>query len=174
MKRRRDPRRDPIIQRHYHEMVERILPYRNALCHHPVYGMVEDPEAMTLFMRSHVFAVWDFMSLLKSLQRSLTGLTHPWVPPEDCVSARLVNEIVLEEETDEVLTGFYISHLELYLDAMDEVGADRGPIDEVLDGLRENLELDPILCGLDVPLETREFVRFTLHAAQLPVHQRSS
>ena len=115
MERRRDPRKDPIICRHLHEMEERVAADHLALCNHPVYGMIEDPEAMCLFMRSHVFAVWDFMSLLKALQRSLTCTQHPWVPVQDSTSARLINEIVLEEETDEIRTGFYISHFELYL-----------------------------------------------------------
>ena len=155
-------------------MEERVAPDHLALGNHPVYGMIEDAEAMCLFMRSHVFAVWDFMSLLKSLQRGLTCTTHPWVPVKDCASARLINEIVLEEETDEIRTGFYISHFELYLEAMDEVGADRQPIDQLIDGIRAGADLDEVLSGVDVPLPTREFVKYTLHAAQLPVHQVAS
>jgi hypothetical protein len=174
MQRRRDPRKDPIICRFLQEMEERVAPDHLALCNHPVYGMIEDAEAMCLFMRSHVFAVWDFMSLLKSLQRALTCTSHPWVPVRDVNSARLVNEIVLEEETDEIRTGLYISHFELYLEAMDEVGADRIPIDQLLSGVRAGAEIDSVLSGLDVPLETREFVKYTLHAAQLPPHQVAS
>ena len=136
--------------------------------------MVEDAEAMCLFMRSHVFAVWDFMSLLKSLQRSLTCTSHPWVPVKDPVSARLINEIVLEEETDEIRTGFYISHFEMYLEAMDEVGADRQPIDQLLSGVIAGADLDSVLSGLDAPIETREFVKYTLHAAELEPHQVAS
>ena len=174
MERRRDPRKDPIICRHLQEMEERVAADHLALCNHPVYGMIEDPEAMCLFMRSHVFAVWDFMSLLKALQRSLTCTEHPWVPVQDSTSARLINEIVLEEETDEIRTGFYISHFELYLEAMDEVGADRAPIDELISGIRGGIDMDSILSGVDVPLQTREFVKYTMHAAQLPVHQVAS
>ena len=78
---------------------------RDALVLHWVYSQVGDLSSLQSFMRSHVFAVWDFMSLLKTLQHRLTCMDLPWVPPEDPVSARLINEINLAEESECNSTG---------------------------------------------------------------------
>ncbi len=87
-------------------------------------------------MESHVFAVWDFQSLLKAMQQRLTCTTIPWVPTPDAEARRLVNEIVLDEESDQLPEGGSASHFELYLDGMRAAGADTGPIDRMLDILR--------------------------------------
>eukprot|EP00472_Partenskyella_glossopodia_P002814 CAMPEP_0197519548 /NCGR_PEP_ID=MMETSP1318-20131121/4818_1 /TAXON_ID=552666 /ORGANISM="Partenskyella glossopodia, Strain RCC365" /LENGTH=237 /DNA_ID=CAMNT_0043070591 /DNA_START=597 /DNA_END=1310 /DNA_ORIENTATION=- len=79
-------------------------------------------------MASHVFAVWDFQSLVKELQRRLTTVKAPWFPTEDKESRRLMNEIVTDEESDEHPLGGYASHLEIYKEAMESVGADTEPI----------------------------------------------
>lgn len=89
---------------------------------HALYGAVRTPAALRIFAEHHVFAVWDFMSLLKSLQRSLTCVTVPWMPPASGRIARLINEIVLGEESDTMPTGDSTSHFEPYCGAMHEVG----------------------------------------------------
>ncbi len=173
--RRTDPRKDPTILDHLEALHEAIEEPRHALANHPVYGMVQDREALRVFMKSHVFAVWDFMTLLKSLQGSLTCTSTPWVPVRDTESARLINEIVLGEETDEIFPGVYWSHYELYLAAMEEIGADRAPMQAFEDGLR-NTRKQPttLLKDLDLPQETKDFVAYTLRAARQPVHEVAS
>lgn len=90
----------------YQQIQASLEPLRRKLLEHPVYGQIQSLDALQLFMQHHVFAVWDFMSLLKSLQRTLCCVDVPWLPPTDRVSARLINEIVLGEESDEDGCGF--------------------------------------------------------------------
>ena len=120
------------------EMIEaRIAPLRERLTSHPLYSSICTPQHLQLFMQSHVFAVWDFMSLLKALQSSLTCVSIPWVPSAFPESRRFINEIVLGEESDH-FEGRAISHFELYLEAMSEAGADTVPMRAVLNAVANN------------------------------------
>lgn len=73
---------------------------QSALHSHKIYGSVNGEKNMKIFMESHVFAVWDFMLLLKELQRKLTCVNKIWIPPVSNNTARFINEIVVGEETD--------------------------------------------------------------------------
>lgn len=104
-----------------------------ALTNHPLYSQLHDLNTLRLFMQSHVFAVWDFMSLVKTLQRGLTCVEIPWRPKQvDKRLTRLINEIVLGEESDLDLEGKPIDHFSLYLRAMREVGASTQEIEEFM------------------------------------------
>src|ERR1700746_2907122 len=96
---------------------------RAQLLDHPVYAEVASVADLRRFMEDHVFAVWDFMSLLKRLQRDMTCPEVPWSPSNNPRAARLINDIVIGEETDIGPDGSYVSHLDLYLDAMADIGA---------------------------------------------------
>ncbi len=109
----------------------RIAPLRARLTAHPLYASLRTEQHLRTFMQSHVFAVWDFMSLLKALQSRLTCVEVPWVPTQFPESRRFINEIVLGEESDQ-FEGRATSHFELYLDAMRECGADTSSIEDVL------------------------------------------
>jgi hypothetical protein len=102
----------------------RVQAARQAVIAHPIYEAVDDLDALRVFMQHHVFAVWDFMSLLTRLQVALTCTRVPWVPPADPEAARFLNEIKLTEESDVAPWGGHVSHFGLYLAAMTEVGAD--------------------------------------------------
>ena len=105
------------------QLKESIEPVRNRLIEHPVYRAVRTPSALRIFMEYHVYAVWDFMSLLKALQQSLTCVDVPWVPRGSANTRFLINEIVVGEESDVDEQGRRVSHFELYLRAMREAGA---------------------------------------------------
>jgi hypothetical protein len=131
---------------------------RERLVSHRLYGLVNTPERLRRFMEYHVFAVWDFQSLLKALQQRLTCTTVPWVPTADPEARRLINEIVLDEESDELPEGGAASHFELYLDCMSRGGADTGPIGRLLDAIRDGTPLSRALAGCGMPSGAAEFV----------------
>jgi hypothetical protein len=161
-----------LAVRHYEARLHaRLEPLCDALAQHPLYDRVSDVASLRVFMTSHVFAVWDFMTLLKTLQRTLTCVEVPWVPPRDIHAARLINTIVLGEETDEVAPGEYTSHFDLYLTAMDELGADRDPIDAMIYSMRGGETVRSAIEGVAIPESTREFVRTTMHVAGGAVHE---
>jgi hypothetical protein len=142
-----------------------IIRLREGLMSHPVYREVQDLASLRLFMQHHVFAVWDFMSLLKRLQRDLTGLTVPWYPRPHPRFVRLVNEIVLGEESDLDGQGGYLSHFELYRAAMVECGADTELIDAWIRGLQGGGDFRRSLAALPLPPSVRAFVSTSLRFA---------
>jgi hypothetical protein len=139
----------------------KLSPIRIALLEHPIYGEIYSINNLHLFMQHHVFAVWDFMCLLKSLQQRLCDSSVPWLPPADRTAARLVNEIVLGEESDEDGEGGFASHFDLYHRAMRRCGASTDTIDRFLDGLRSDCSVESALAKCDAPLCVRQFVRQT-------------
>jgi hypothetical protein len=135
----------------------RLIPLRKQLAVHPLYSRIRTLGHIRLFMESHVFAVWDFMSLLKVLQRALTCVDLPWIPTPFPVSRRFVNQIVLGEESDEY-QGRPISHFEIYLEAMEQVYADTRAIRHLVDCARQGVDR---LSFEGVPPAAREFVETT-------------
>ncbi|WP_437191663.1 DUF3050 domain-containing protein [Planctomicrobium sp. SH527] len=133
---------------------------------HPIYEEVNSLERLRSFMREHVFAVWDFMSLLKRLQREFCGTQLPWMPPTHPDLARFINDIVVAEESDIDGQGGYSSHFDLYLAAMDQIGADTQPIRSLLNGLQSQISIETVLDSLPINDETKAFVRFNLELAE--------
>jgi hypothetical protein len=126
-----------------------------------LYAEIRDRRALATFMEFHVFAVWDFMSLLKALQRELCCVTLPWLPNARPADSRLINEIVLAEETDEDGRGGYASHFDLYRQAMIEFGADASRIDRFLQTLRDGQSVGRALAIVEVPQPIARFVGHT-------------
>ena len=162
--------RHPGIDR----LEEQISEARRGVIEHPVYAALDSVHAIRTFVEHHVFAVWDFMSLLKSLQRNLTCVEVPWVPTGPTGSRRLINDIVLVEESDERGSGF-ISHFELYLDGMAEAGADTSVVNAFIDRLRAKRPVLEVLDEVKVPGPAAEFVRLTWGLiSSAPVHAQAA
>ncbi len=137
---------------------------RTRLNSHPVYQAVSDLPALRVFMSHHVYSVWDFMSLLKDLQQRVAPAGAPWLPMGDPLLRRFINELVLEEETDEAPgpngEKGYASHFELYLQAMADVGADTTRPLAFLDAVRTQ-GVDKALATADIPEPARRFMQTT-------------
>jgi hypothetical protein len=153
-------------------LLSALAPERERLMAHPVFQGVTSLSDLQAFMESHVFAVWDFMTLLKSLQQKLTCTDVPWHPMPNPLAARFVNEIVLGEESDEVMPGEYVSHYDLYVAAMREVGCRTNRVDVFIDQIR--LGIEPRVALLSAPDHVREFVMKTIEFTKLEPHQALS
>jgi hypothetical protein len=138
---------------------------------HPIFAEIDSLHVLRRFMETHVFAVWDFMSLTKRLQQELTCTRLPWLPPKDPKAARLINEIVLGEESDDRLTHGHYSHFELYLDAMREVGASTLQVERFVDLQKEGVSYDIALHSVGAGHAATGFVKHTLDTAlHAPAH----
>jgi Protein of unknown function (DUF3050) len=109
-----------------------IQPQKELLLHHPLYQKVQTIDDLHHFLENHVYAVWDFMSLLKALQSKLTCTTTPWFATQNPETRYLINEIVLAEESDLTIDGRRQSHYEMYLEAMKACGAETAGIERFL------------------------------------------
>ena len=138
-----------------------VSKYRDQLIKHPIYGNIDSINSLKQFMESHVYAVWDFMSLVKKLQMDLTTTTLPWQPPENNAAARLINEIVWGEETDLDKDGNSVSHFEMYLNAMRQINANTQRIEKLLDRLREGNDIFDTIDGAGLPEHVANFLNFT-------------
>lgn len=143
-----------------------IEPLRQSLLNHRLYREMRGPGALRTFMEHHVFAVWDFMSLLKALQQRLCCVSVPWTPPASPIDARLINEIVLGEETDEDGHKSYASHFELYHRAMTSFGASTATIDRFLAALREGTGVARALEFANTAQPIRQFVSYTFQVIE--------
>ena len=150
-----------------------IAPIRETIIQHPLYTEMQRIEDLRSFMQYHVFAVWDFMSLLKSLQRHLTCTDIPWVPKGSAATRYLINEIATGEESDVAPDGTRVSHFELYLQAMEQAGADTSDISDCLLQLQNGKSITSVLETL--PPAVRSFVTYTFDLiTTAPVHVQAA
>jgi hypothetical protein len=145
---------------------------RKALLAHPLHSALTSPERLRAFCERHVYCVWDFMCLLKSLQRELTCVESFWTPPRYPQAARLINEIVLGEESDEIAPGRVLSHFAWYLEAMDELSADTKPIRTLTAAVAAGVSPYVALETTRVSEESRQFTLQTLRTLREPLETR--
>jgi hypothetical protein len=156
------------------EIADSIGAARARLRNHRLYRSIRSLGALRTFAEHHVACVLDFMSLLKSLQRDLTCVAVPWTPVGDPESARLIQRIVLDEETDVRADGRVQSHFAWYLDAMDEIGADTGPTQALLASLAAGTHLGAAMRASALPPAARAFGEATATLLDAPLHVRAA
>lgn len=137
-----------------------IVPLREEIISHKVYSVIEDLDDLKIFMEHHIYAVWDFMSLLKSLQLNLTCTSIPWFPVGSASTRSLINEIVAGEESDVDSFGEKKSHFELYLDAMIQCGADTRGFEIFMTALKAGKSRAEAYAEAGTPDAAREFVEY--------------
>jgi hypothetical protein len=144
---------------------DHLCSLRAALLDHPIYTHVASVADLRCFMEDHVFAVWDFMSLLKRLQQDMTCIRVPWFPADNAKAARLINDIVIGEETDVGPDGSYISHLALYLRAMRDIGANTHQFEKFRSLVSVGVPVEVALTRIGAPPHVQAFVAHTMALA---------
>jgi hypothetical protein len=143
-----------------------IQTQKEALLQHPLYKKVQTIEDLQHFLESHVYAVWDFMSLLKALQSKLTCTTTPWFPTINTETRYLINEIVLAEESDLTLDGRRQSHYEMYLEAMQDCDANTSDIEQFLANIRSLNNIFVAIKTSDLHPNIKAFLDFTFRVIE--------
>lgn len=138
-----------------------IADLRTKLKEHKLYKNLNSLDDIKIFMENHVFAVWDFMSLLKSLQNHLTNIDIPWTPVKNPKLARFINEIVREEESDVNELGEAKSHYEMYIDAMHQIGAKTNKIDTFINLISNGNALNYAFSETQLNQKIVDFLKFT-------------
>jgi len=154
-----DAKYDPRVM----ALLDGLRVEQQEIAEHEIYGRLDQIENVRVFMEHHVFAVWDFMSLLTALRSQVTAVNVPWRPIGSAATRRFVNELMLAEESDTVGDG-YTSHFELYLNAMEAVSADTGPIRRFAESFRGEDDLDLVLRASGAPAAAGKFVSRTWKA----------
>jgi len=142
-------------------ITQNLEPLKNRLRNHSLYSKIKDVDDLNIFSNAHVYAVWDFMSLLKFLQINLTSISIPWFPSKNTTTAKLINEIVAGEETDEDQEGQPVSHFEMYIDSIEEFGLNTSEIINNLNTLNNIETINKDIEKLNIKSYVKDFLKFT-------------
>ena len=144
--------------------LDSLTPLKEKLANHRIFERINSIQELKVFMEHHIFAVWDFMSLLKKLQKDLVPSGSPWVPNPNGNLVRFINEIVMEEESDQAYGNgaeiSYTSHYQIYLDAMTEVGASTETISRFVEMVKSE-GINSAMQKINLPQPSRLFMSHT-------------
>lgn len=143
------------------EILIKLEPIRHKILNHQLNKSIKNIEDLRIFMAYHVFSVWDFMCLLKTMQKNLTCVESIWYPKGNSNTRFLVNEIVLGEESDIDMNGIRKSHFEMYLDAMNQAGAATSQIKSFIEICKRTQSIEEAFEWSYSPKIVREFVNYT-------------
>lgn len=148
------------------EINSKIQSQKEILLKHSLYEKVKTIEDLHQFLECHVYAVWDFMSLLKALQSKLTCTTTPWFASSNPETRYLINEIVLAEESDLTLEGKRLSHFEMYVDAMNYCGANTEEVDTFLKNVIDTKNIFIAIKQSNLHPKIKAFLDFTFRVIE--------
>ncbi len=147
-----------------------VKPLVDGITQHKLFGAINSIARLRRFTEIHVYAVWDFICLLKALQRKLTSQHLFWSPPNNPLSCYLVNTLVAEEESDCIENHRYSSHFELYLQAMQQCGADIHGIRQFIASIHPDQSLASLLAINNLPKPAQRFIQDTFEITEKESH----
>jgi pyrroloquinoline quinone (PQQ) biosynthesis protein C len=142
---------------------EEIFTTKEKLIKHQLYSNINSMTQLQVFMQNHVFAVWDFMSLLKTLQINLTCTSIPWLPVGSATTRYLINEIVIGEESDVDENGTRMSHFEMYLEAMKQAEASVSKIEHFTSLIKSGESVNNSMIRANVSEGVAQFIANTFN-----------
>ncbi|MDI9308710.1 MAG: DUF3050 domain-containing protein [Limnohabitans sp.] len=138
-----------------------IQPQKDILLNHTLYKKIKSIDDLNSFLEIHIYAVWDFMSLLKALQQKLTCTLTPWFPTVNTETRYLINEIVLAEESDLSLDGRRLSHYEMYIEAIEDCKSSTIEIKEFLADVQATKNIFIAIKNSKLDEAVKDFLTFT-------------
>jgi hypothetical protein len=149
------------MQSYIHKLQQSISDLKQQIIDHPVFEQIRSLDDLAVFMNYHIYAVWDFMSLLKALQVNLTCTRVPWFPVGSAETRYLINEIVTGEESDVDSQGRRMSHYELYMQAMQQLGCEPAVFLRFINRLQKSGNVSEALSRAGAPVAVSDFVTHT-------------
>ena len=150
------------VAREDSRMSAALLSAARAAADHSVYSRLTTLPAFQKFMTYQVWCVWDFMCLAKSVQIGIGCYSVPWIPPKNPSLVSLMGEIIRGEESDVGPGGEEASHFEIFIQAMDECGAESTKIKAFIDHVGAGTEVLSAMRAVDAPPAAQAFVSQTL------------
>ncbi len=146
---------------------KKLSELKHKITTHPLFAHKLEPKQVCKFMESHIFAVWGFMSILKSLQKKIAPNYLPWIPNENTKNGLInfVNEIVLCEESDYIEGIGFVSHFEIYLMAMEQMGAKSDHLHKLITRIIDNGYDEKYLDDADTSDEVKNFLKYDLEVS---------
>lgn len=141
-----------------HDIEASLQPLKDQLTTHSIYSKLNSKKNLLQFMSHHVYSVWDFMNLLKFLQCHITSVTVPWKPKNPALS-RLINEIVLEEESD-IINEKETSHFQFYANTLLDIDPSH-TITTFLSDLKSAVNYKTLINKAYIPQPSKHFCKFT-------------
>ncbi len=150
------------------QYIKKINEIKKNIINHPLFHMRFNNEQLSHFMSIHVYAVWSFMSIVKSLQKNLTPQSIPWTPNHSTQNgmARFINEIIYTEESDEISKNTYLSHFEIYILAMRIIGVNTKPILSIVSHFKKNNYSRKYINSLNIPICAKHFINHDISIAK--------
>ncbi len=141
---------------------------------HKLYERVSDENALRTFVEHHVICVWSYSFLLRNIYQELVSVIHPLNSQGQKEAIRLISEIILDEEVEEQHDGSLMSHMEVYMEAMQDLGADLGPIVTFFDMQDAGADWQDALEAAEFSPAITEYARCIGSFFKRPLHERAA
>jgi hypothetical protein len=141
------------------------------LINHPLYNSIKTEEDVRIYMFNQVWCVWDFMTLVKSIQLNIVPSNILWMPPKYPELGAYIYEVLLTEETDKGYNSeTNSSHFQTYLKAMYESKVDTSSVAAFIKLLENGFDFGTATEKCGIHDEAKEFISTTFEFAKSELH----